>query len=291
MAESLINRVVKYKVAVIGFGIVVLGTLMVVIPPLAKAPDQVQRSLEVLGAGLLPAGVISLITEYLLRRDIMSQMSTLFVEYLGEHLEDLYFEHGQLNARVHEQNPTPEICAAFGEATKHIVLFNGWIPDFDGLHQGLRKAIQGGAKVRVLLANPRSTYLLTRAAEIGINDPKQQPSYVQINLDDICKFIDSINAGASVEVRLYDELLIAPVYATENEMYAGWFYKGRKAVTGPVVRVRGATSPLYTIMMESFTRVWNSSKTVVYYPFSAPQRAATTVAAPSTQAPREDATP
>jgi hypothetical protein len=261
------NGVLAYKVAIIGYTIFLAGIGLIIIPRLLSVSSDVQTITEALGTALVPSGIISLVTEHFLRRDVAEQMSSLFDDYILGHMEELY-RSSQNIARLHDANPTAEISEAFSNAKLEILLFNGWIPDFEGLQRGLRAAIQKGVKVKVLLLHPESKLTAQRASEIGIQKAERQSVYTSIDLDNLSRFMEDAGGRSCVEIRLYDELMVAPIYATESEMYIGWFYKARRAVAGPVVRISSANVSLYAAMRDSFFRVWDSNAAVVFYPGS-----------------------
>ena len=267
MTSSIADRLVAYKVAIIGYSIFVAGVALILLPYVWNPRPEFQTILQVLGAALVPSGVISLITEHFLRRDLMNQMSSLFDNFLLEHLEELY-RTSQSIATLHDANPTAAVSSAIADAQREVILFNGWIPDFEGIQRGLRAAIQRQVSVRILLLNPDSHLSAFRAYEIGLPNPETQRYYTRIDLDNMVRFIEEAGGRSCVSIRLFDELLVAPVYATDSEMFAGWFYKARRAVAGPVVRVGGPSTPLYAAMKDSFERVWQNGSTVEVYPVS-----------------------
>jgi hypothetical protein len=267
MSRSLSERIVAYKAVIVGYTIFIFGVCLIVLPKALGAPDAATNVMQVLGVALVPTGMISLVNEYFLRRDVVGQMSSLFDDFLVGHMDDLVRASQSLGT-IYDANPTVRVCEAFAKAEQEILLFNGWIPDFEGLQHGLRSAIQRNVSVKVLLLNPDSSLTASRAAEIGINKPEEQHFYTSIDLDSMVRFFEQAGGHQCVEIRLFDELPVAPVYATEDEMYIGWFYKARRAVAGPVVRVNGASAPLYAVMKESFFKVWDSAHTTISYPAS-----------------------
>lgn len=256
-----------YKVTIIGYTIFGLGIALIISRNFLRSYPELGSVLQVLGAALVPSGVISLVTEYFIRKDVMDQMADFFDGFLLGHLDDIHLA-GQGIGFIHDSNPTAEICQEFSRARRQILMYNGWIPDIEGLHRGLREAIQRNVGVNILLLNPESKLSSMRAAEIGLANPERQRDYTAIDLENLTEFIDRVGGRQCVEIRLFDELTVAPIYATEEKMYVGWFYKARRAVTGPVVKVHGANAPLSIAMRESFSHVWNNKDTVKYYPRS-----------------------
>lgn len=259
------QRMIVYKTTMISYTVAIVGIVLVVSKEWLTSAPGLGTVLQVLGVALVPAGIISIVTEHFLRRDLMTQMALLFDDFLLGRVEDIQ-RTSQSVGVVHDSNPTAEICEAFAKAGKQILIYNGWVPDFEGLHRGLREAVQRNVEVKILLLNPDSPLCTLRAAEIGLPNPAMQRDYTAIDLDNMARFIEQIGGSGCVEIRLFDELPLAPIYATEEKMYVGWFYKARRAVTGPVIRVHGYNSPLHTAMRESFDRVWNNDKSTTYYP-------------------------
>jgi hypothetical protein len=263
--SRLSERIVGYKAIVLGYSIFLIGLALVILPPTLGAIVAVTSILQVLGVALMPVGMISLVNEYFIRRDVVKQLSSLFDDFLIGHMDDL-IRVSQGVAKVFDANPTAEVNASLDRAEREVFFFNGWIPDIEGLQHGLRTAISKRLDIKFLLLAPDSQVTTSRAAEIGGPRPHDQHYYTQIDLDNLVRLIDSAGGAPYVEIRLYDEMLMAPIYATETEMYVGWFYKARRAVAGPTVRIDGASAPLYVAMRESFVRTWNSPTTSHYYP-------------------------
>lgn len=267
MPKGIFEKLHLYRVIIIGYSLFVLGILVFLTPFIIDLTNGQEAFLRVLGTAFLSGGLISLINEHFLRHSMIDEMSERFDAFLSDNIDDLYRRRPP-RAFLYERNPTQKICDAIERAQHSVLLLNNWIPDFDGLHRGLKVAIRKGVEIRILLLNPDSQFTRIRGSEIGGPDPTLLESYIRLELHNIVEFLneDENKGSACVKVWLFDELPGLPLYATESEMFIGWYFKGKRAVTCPTIRIKGKQLPLYREMEATFNRMWQAHTTSRFYP-------------------------
>lgn len=261
MKNGIVRQLTNYRVVVVGYTLFVVGGILLALPEFVAFSGA--DVLQVFGAALVPTGLISLINEHFLRRSVIDEVTEKFEGFLADHMDTLFERRGN-TADLFQECPTQDIALSLSGARKEVVLLNNWIPNFDGLHRGIRDALSRGARVRILMMNPKSPYIEKRGRELGLEDPWLLGSYIDLDLASMNDFFRDSRGAGSVEVRLFDEMPPIPVYASEDEMYIGWFFKGKRAVTCPVVKIRGNASPLFKEIMATFEWLWDRHSTKEY---------------------------
>jgi len=262
--HGFVERLNAYKVLIIGYTLFLLGGGFIVFPYFLSLSPSLEGVFNTIGVALLPTGLISLVNEYFLRRSMMSEMTKQFDLFLDDNIKQIY-DQKVSNASIYESNPTEKVCNSFRQSNEQIFLLNNWIPDFDGLRQGLRVALSNDVKIRILLMNPKSDFSTIRGSEIGFEDPHMLQSYMRLDLDEIVEFLEEYDNMNRAEIRLFDELPAMPVYATEKDMYVGWYFKGERAVTCPVIKVSHRKLSVYKEIKDSFDYMWEHNNTVTFH--------------------------
>lgn len=257
------SRIYLYKTIIVGYSLFLGGVVLILAPTFFNISPQWGDRATILGVALMPTGLVSLVNEYFLKNDLLRGLRKELEIFLEENLEGVYAALSR-RAMVCDTNPTAAICQAFSNANEEILLLNNWIPDFDGLKQGLSEALSRNVKVRILMISPESPFAVARAREIGMSQPDQVAGFLQVELDNICDFLRR-NEALSAEVRVFDKMPAMPSYATETEIFIGWYFKGKRAVSCPSVHVRGRRTALRKEFVRNFDELWADDNTKQVY--------------------------
>lgn len=258
------GQIYLYKNIIIGYSLFLAGLMMVLLPSYLHLTPAWDERFTILGTALLPTGLIGLINEYFLKRDLVRGVQAELETFLQENSERVSTALSR-RAVICDANPTEGIAHAFSEAHESILLLNNWMPDFDGLKRGIQDALSRRVKIKILLMDPQCKFAVTRATEIGMARPAEIAAFLQVELDNICSFLQQ-GGAETAELRVFDSMPAMPAYATESEVFIGWYFKGKRAIACPVIHVRGRRSPLREELQRSFDLVWSQPGTRRIYP-------------------------
>lgn len=261
----MIRQINLYKTIIVGYSLIFFGAILITFPFFYPCGVTTKFLIQTIGTALVPAGLISLINDYLLKKDFSKELNEQLDDFITKNLDKI-LEQQIVRAHVYESNPTSEIASTFLFAKENIFLLNNWIPDFDGLRVGLKSVIAKKIQVRILLMNPDSKFASIRAREIGLVNENELSALMRVEIHNIIEFFEKNNASNYLQIRLFDGMPAMPVYATEDVMYIGWFFRAKRAVSCPVIRVGNRLSPLYKEAAYTFENLWNDQNTLPHYP-------------------------
>jgi hypothetical protein len=122
------------------------------------------------------------------------------------------------------------------------------------LANAIRRAASRGARVRILVANPRSATVLARGREEGIGH--DLASRVRMTLH----YLDGVDQAEGVQVRGHSTTLYNSIYRFDDKMLVNAHTFGAAAVESPVLQIhRVPSGRLFDHYMRSFERVWAAS--------------------------------
>jgi hypothetical protein len=122
------------------------------------------------------------------------------------------------------------------------------------LANAIRRAASRGARVRILVANPRSATVLARGREEGIGH--DLASRVRMTLH----YLDGVDQVDGVQVRGHSTTLYNSIYRFDDKMLVNAHTFGAAAVESPVLQIhRVPSGRLFDHYMRSFERVWAAS--------------------------------
>jgi hypothetical protein len=123
-----------------------------------------------------------------------------------------------------------------------------------GLAAAIRRAASRGARVRILVANPRSATVLARGREEGIGH--DLASRVRMTLH----YLDGVDQVDGVQVHGHSTTLYNSIYRFDDKMLVNAHTFGAAAVESPVLQIhRVPSGRLFDHYMRSFERVWAAS--------------------------------
>jgi hypothetical protein len=122
------------------------------------------------------------------------------------------------------------------------------------LASAIRRAATRGARVRILVGNPRSGAVSARGREEGIGH--DLVSRVRMTLH----YLDGVDHVEGVQVRGHSTTLYNSIYRFDDDMLVNAHTYGAAAVESPVLHLRRAPrGRLFDHCMKSFERVWAAS--------------------------------
>jgi hypothetical protein len=122
------------------------------------------------------------------------------------------------------------------------------------LAAAIRRAAIRGARVRILVGNPRSAAVIARGRDEGIGP--DLASRVRMTLH----YLDGVDQVEGVQVRGHSTTLYNSIYRFDDRMLVNAHTFGAAAVESPVLQIhRVPSGRLFDHYMRSFERVWAAS--------------------------------
>jgi transcriptional regulator with XRE-family HTH domain len=124
---------------------------------------------------------------------------------------------------------------------------------------GLRKVMAdkatAGARVRILLGDPDSPFVLERGRSEGIGDT--MPAKVRSAI----AMFRTLESVPNVEIRLHGTILYNSIFRADDQLFVNTHIYGVMANNAPFFHLRKiAGGAIATGYLESFERVWNEAK-------------------------------
>jgi hypothetical protein len=146
----------------------------------------------------------------------------------------------------------------FGQAEEEIgiLVYSGYFMAEDaGYKQMLAGKGKAGVRVRILLGDPDSPFVLERGHSEGIGDT--MPSKVRSAI----AMLSPLARVENIEIRLHGTILYNSIYRGDDQLFVNTHIYGTMANNAPFFHLRkipgGSMVSNYT---ESFERVWDSAK-------------------------------
>jgi transcriptional regulator with XRE-family HTH domain len=146
----------------------------------------------------------------------------------------------------------------FGQAEREIGILAYscyFLAEDAGLRQLLAEKAESGVRVRILLGDPESPFVLERGQSEGIGDT--MPAKVR---SAIAMFLP-LQSVSNVEIRLHGTILYNSVFRGDDQVFVNTHIYGVMANNAPFFHLRkipgGAIAATY---LESFERVWNEAE-------------------------------
>ena len=146
----------------------------------------------------------------------------------------------------------------FGQAEQEIGILAYscyFLAEDAGLRQMIADKAKAGARVRILLGDPESPYVLERGQSEGIGDT--MPAKVRSAIT----MFRTLESVPNVEIRLHGTILYNSIYRGDDQMFVNTHIYGVMANNAPFFHLHkipgGAIANSY---LESFERVWNEAQ-------------------------------
>jgi hypothetical protein len=138
-----------------------------------------------------------------------------------------------------------------------ILVYTGYfiLVDDPGIVAMLASKAAAGVRVRILLGDPTSQALRTRAVDEGIDAALAE------RVRNVIVFLKPLINTDGVEVRLHDTTLYSSIYRGDEELLVNPHIYGVGAVNAPVFHLRQvAGGSMVTTYLDSFERVWDRAR-------------------------------
>lgn len=125
------------------------------------------------------------------------------------------------------------------------------------LIKDLKAKTEAGAKVRILLGDPKSDAVAKRGKEEGIGEAMAG------KVHNVLAFYNHLQGVANVAARFHGTTLYNSIYRFDDEMLVNTHVYGFPAVHSPVLHLRRLSAgDLFGTYADSFDRVWSSGRPV-----------------------------
>jgi transcriptional regulator with XRE-family HTH domain len=146
----------------------------------------------------------------------------------------------------------------FGQAEREIGILAYscyFLAEDAGLRQLLAEKAESGVRVRILLGDPESPFVLERGQSEGIGDT--MPAKVRSAI----AMFQPLQLVPNVEIRLHGTILYNSIFRGDDQVFVNTHIYGVMANNAPFFHLRkipgGAIAVTY---LESFERVWNDAE-------------------------------
>lgn len=162
----------------------------------------------------------------------------------------------------------PKYANLAKEESEYLDIITTWFESYDNLVEYINDflSINQGAKVRILLLNPRSVFTRYRCMETG-DDEFEGVNQIHNSVKRITEFIDEHNYGNEVEVRLYDSRPSFEFWKIKDHVILSVFVRKRNKFicfdlsSSNLGHQLSEFERLNTLLTEHFNDLWVSSNT------------------------------
>jgi hypothetical protein len=148
----------------------------------------------------------------------------------------------------------------FGQAEREIGILAYscyFLAEDAGVRQLLAEKAESGVRVRILLGDPESPFVLERGQSEGIGDT--MPAKVRSAI----AMFQPLQSAPNVEIRLHGTILYNSIFRGDDQVFVNTHIYGVMANNAPFFHLRkipgGAMAVNY---LESFERVWNEAESL-----------------------------
>jgi len=242
--------------------IVFVGIILVLLPFLPNAEKSpIFGVLSNLGIAMIPAGVVAVAYEFLLRDSFVEEMRQQLSISLANQFE--YFsrveEAGIIN--IHDMFPTTDVASRFSSA-KSIFIVQTWIPDIIPLLRSIENAINNGASIRILLMDPDSELAKVRSIELGYSSFDVASNNINTNIEELRRFSSRLSVQNKLEVRMYDATPVACYHQYDDTAFVGFYWRNTPAIQGPQIEFKVGNSSFCNVVLSHVGDLWENSNTM-----------------------------
>ena len=162
------------------------------------------------------------------------------------------------DAKIWPSFPYERICHKMAAARAQIRILVTWLPDIAPLIMGITHAVHNNASVEIMIQHPRSDALKDRLTTLGITDPNYAYYHAVKLLTDLEGLRNSAHSK-QIAVRTCDVTPLGQLYATEQNIWFGFFWPDRYSLQGPQVEFSTRRSHLGRAVSEYFEKLWHSA--------------------------------
>lgn len=173
----------------------------------------------------------------------------------GKSKPDLEDVHDSGITKIWDGFPSASIRAGFGKSKKLIRILDTFLTEMENWQEAFSDAIRNGCHIHLLLAEPNSSCARLRSK--SLKDVNVQHRVLG-NLEQLESFC--IKYPNQFLVRLYDHLPGLNLFAYDDTMILGWFWRHKYAIHGTYMQLQKNNSALAKDADEHWQEMWNSSK-------------------------------
>lgn len=162
------------------------------------------------------------------------------------------------DARIWATFPYDRVAFAMASAQRCVRILQSWVPDAQPFVVCMRRALEKGASVEVLILHPSCDAAMRRMTHLGIDDPEYAHYHAVKLIGDLRPLVSSAKPGAVV-VKSYTADPLVQLYGTEERMWAGLFWPGRFSMQAPQVELAVGRSVLGRAFSDHFAELWCAS--------------------------------
>ena len=167
---------------------------------------------------------------------------------------------------VYEHHHRDRVLQEIGGCQRDVDILHTYLLEPNAFEHPLVEASRKGAKIRILLLNPESPIARQRSLDLwpGDNPDDADENYVssQIRLTvgefkKICK----ANKLHNFEMRLYNALLSVQIFKCDENLYLGFYPKGKNSFEAAQLKIHGNTFISRQFFGE-FNAIWHKAQPV-----------------------------
>jgi len=261
---NLKKTIARYKLILVGYSFLVISAVLISFPIIFDLPSPLNEVLSAIGASILSVALIGLVYEYFVKdgftTDIERCLSFVFKQ-----------EFSSINAlqlsgikNVYHGLPSSEIYSAFKKSRDNIKILQTWIPEKEHFSDAISYGLYSGAQVRILLLKPGSICAKLRSEELGFK-ADQVSLKIEDTLAELRRVFESHPNNSQISIRLYEGTPTLSIYAFDQSMFIGQYWRGENASNGPHLKVSGEESYYIRSLEDHFETIWSSAHTVDIY--------------------------
>jgi hypothetical protein len=228
-SRPMVRATRHYRAWIIALLLLLVGLFFVIFPHIADLEIWKKDVAREVGVVLLTTGLISFIYELALRGSFIQEVEML----LRSHSE--LGNQGVIGIRTHLS--TDILNEKFSGARKDIFILQTWIGNLIPIRESIVNATKRGCAVKILLLDPASPHAEFRGKEYGNTHKDFVGQQVDTTLTELRAAKDRINLS-NLEIRLYDGTPIFTVYAADDEMFVGFYWRHLAATVGPQLDIQ-----------------------------------------------------
>ncbi len=163
-------------------------------------------------------------------------------------------------SRVYRSFPYELVDDLFAAARKRISILQTYIPDIQPFMSGIQQALLNGAKLEILVLDPRCDAAALRLQ--GLRIPRK--NYLVLQLAKLMIDLDRLQivANGTWEVRIHSFPHSIHMYATEDSAILGFYWNIGFSLQGPQIEVSAHNSTIGEQAWSEFDHLWSSARNV-----------------------------
>jgi hypothetical protein len=158
---------------------------------------------------------------------------------LVEKLKQVQYELESGIISSHEKLPVYDFEYDVMVGKHKIWILQTWIGNFIPVENAIRIALEKNMEVEILILNPKSNYAKARGQELGVvEDTDYVPREINSNLAKFFQLYSESNHPNNFEIRLFDGNSTFSIYAVDDIIYLGFFWRKRNCTESPHLKLK-----------------------------------------------------